>query len=99
MMFAQIAGGKNPASGGPPNNWLGTLRDNLAVFDPPKALRKITHGRLELKPYCGSIQQRRRASSTGVSSERRMGGGGSNETAHEESKKETADRVARHQAD
>ena len=32
MMSAQTAGGKNPGSGGPPNNWLSTLRDDLAVF-------------------------------------------------------------------
>ena len=31
-MFAQIAGGKNPGPGGPPNNWLRTLRDDLADF-------------------------------------------------------------------
>ena len=32
VMFTQIACGKNPGPGGPPNYWLRTLRDDLAVF-------------------------------------------------------------------
>ena len=36
MMLAQVAGGKKPGPGGPPNNWLRTLRDDLAVFRSAK---------------------------------------------------------------
>ena len=40
MMFAQIAGGTKPGPGGPPNNWLKTLRDNLAVFSIHRSLHE-----------------------------------------------------------
>ena len=48
---------KTPGPGGLPSNWLKTLRDDLAVFDPPKAPRKTPHVSLELKSYCGPMQQ------------------------------------------
>ena len=37
---AQIAGGVNPGSGGSPNNWLRTLRDDLAVLLPTEGSTK-----------------------------------------------------------
>ena len=38
-----MADGKNPGRGGPPNNWLRTLRDDLAVF-------RSTEGSTEYSP-------------------------------------------------
>ena len=40
MMFAQIAGGKNPGPRGTFNNWLRTLRDDLTVFRSTEGSKK-----------------------------------------------------------
>lgn len=73
MMYAQNAGEKKTEPGGPPNYWLGTLRDDLAIetssplFDPPKALQNILNGRFELKLCFASMEQTRRPRGTGES--------------------------------
>ena len=70
VIFAQVASRKKPGPVGRSSNWLRTPRDDLVVFrSAPKVPRKIPHGSLELKPYCGSMQQIRQAiGSLGASS-------------------------------
>ena len=65
VMFAQVAGRKTPGPGGPPNTRLRALTDDLPFSVQQKTPRSIPHGSLELKPYCGSMQQTRGASDIG----------------------------------
>ena len=64
MMFSRW---KNPGPGGPPNNWLKTLRDDLAVFQSTEGSTQESPRQFGVEIY-RSMQQIRRASGTGGSS-------------------------------
>ena len=64
---AQIAWVEISGPGGPPNNWLKTLRDDLAVFQSTEGSTQESPRQFGVEIY-RSMQQIRRASGTGGSS-------------------------------